>query len=580
MDDGEEPLDIGESDDRSEASNDDFLGVSIDGLLGLSKEGRLGLSNESRLGLAAVGLRVSIEGFLGVGDGLTRLGVKGSWDVDEELKPRRFGVDGPPIRLEEGWTGVDARGVGELGGLWSGRCPLLEAAIRFVEAELSWWRERGIGVGVSGGLGGTCERLGGVCGERQAVRFVKGRDAEEVLVFKGGGFGLVREEASFGIALTLPRDGSRLDMRGLGPLISFVVGWALGGRDRGGETSAELGDDDETGTADRDFGLGKAWEDKCNAGEDIVAWRMEGDKKLTKAFEGDFSETFLFLLASFVLLTGGGSGDGGVGVTDSRPDRLKVTLDSKRFSILLCPFSFVTSSARVFSFSFPFFPLATFANSSITGEVGLTLEDRVAFRKLCSIDDFILWKGFAGGSGCAEEEMLDVEDWPEQPAEEAGCGPLALVRWWGRWVVVVIWNGNTFAVEATAAAMSDWHMQRIWGERQETIGSKAVNKRWPSNQLRKCGSRKDVLEEGKVSIRLPGFCDAVDVQRRSPPKPARNGRKMNTPVRNKQCYSPAVSKINCRESKRVGEVYNLKSLVALKIYKTSVGRPNKQQVSL
>jgi hypothetical protein len=66
--------------------------------------------------------------------------------------------------------------------------------------------------------------LGGVCGERQAVRFVKGRDAEEVLVFKGGGFGLVREEASFGIALTLPRDGSRLDMRGLGPLISFVVG--------------------------------------------------------------------------------------------------------------------------------------------------------------------------------------------------------------------------------------------------------------------------------------------------------------------------------------------------------------------
>jgi hypothetical protein len=48
MDDGEEPLDIGESGDRSEASNDDFLGVSIDGLLGLSKEGRLGLSNESR----------------------------------------------------------------------------------------------------------------------------------------------------------------------------------------------------------------------------------------------------------------------------------------------------------------------------------------------------------------------------------------------------------------------------------------------------------------------------------------------------------------------------------------------------
>jgi hypothetical protein len=467
MDDGEEPLDIGESGDRSEASNDDFLGVSIDGLLGLSKEGRLGLSNESRLGLAVVGLRVSIEGFLGVGDGFTRLGVKGSWDVDEELKPRRFGVDGPPIRLEGGWTGVDARGVGELGGLWSGRCPLLEAAIRFVEAELSWWRERGIGVGVSGGLGGTCERFVGVSGEGKTARFVKGRDVEEVLVFKGGGLGLVRDEA-FGVALTLPRDGSRVGIRGIGPLISFVVGWAFGGRDRDGETSAELEDDDEAGTADRDFGDGKAWEDKCNAGEDIVAWRMEGDKKFTKAFEGDFSETFLFLLASFVLLTGGGSGDGGVGVTDSRPDRPKVTLDSNRFSILLCPFSFVTSSVRVFPFSFPFFPLATFANSSITCEVASTLEDRVAFRKLCSSDNLIRWKGFAGGSGCAEE-VLDVEGWPEQPAEEAECGPLALVRWWGRWVVVVIWNGNTFAVETTAAAISDWHMLRIWRERLETV---------------------------------------------------------------------------------------------------------------
>jgi hypothetical protein len=47
---------------------------------------------------------------------------------------------------------------------------------------------------------------------------------EEVLVFKGGGFGLVRDEASLGAALTLPRDESRLDMRGLGPLMSFVVG--------------------------------------------------------------------------------------------------------------------------------------------------------------------------------------------------------------------------------------------------------------------------------------------------------------------------------------------------------------------
>jgi hypothetical protein len=46
---------------------------------------------------------------------------------------------------------------------------------------------------------------------------------EEVLVFKGGGLGLVRDEA-FGVALTLPRDGSRVGIRGIGPLISFVVG--------------------------------------------------------------------------------------------------------------------------------------------------------------------------------------------------------------------------------------------------------------------------------------------------------------------------------------------------------------------
>lgn len=110
-------------------------------------------------------------------------------------------------------------------------------------------------------------------------------------------------------------------------------------------------EDEEAGTAGRDFGEGKGWDERCNAGEDIVAWRMDGVMKLVKPAT---LPVFSF---------GGGGGE------DSR--LRKVTRRS------------IPILSSVFSFSFPF--AVNVANSSTAG--GGTFFERVAVRMLCSRDD-------------------------------------------------------------------------------------------------------------------------------------------------------------------------------------------------
>ena len=49
-------------------------------------------------------------------------------------------------------------------------------------------------------------------------------------------------------------------------------------RSRVGDTKASLPDADDAGIADLEFGEGRACDDRCNAGEEIEAWRSEGVK--------------------------------------------------------------------------------------------------------------------------------------------------------------------------------------------------------------------------------------------------------------------------------------------------------------
>jgi hypothetical protein len=111
-------------------------------------------------------------------------------------------------------------------------------------------------------------------------------------------------------------------------------------------------EDEEAGTAGRDLGDGKGWEERCKAGEDMVAWRIEG---LVKPATRPLSVAISF-----------GVGD------DSR--LRKVTRRSMP----------IFSSG--FSFSLPLSLAVVFkvANSSVGSG---TFFERVAVRILCSSDD-------------------------------------------------------------------------------------------------------------------------------------------------------------------------------------------------
>jgi len=114
-------------------------------------------------------------------------------------------------------------------------------------------------------------------------------------------------------------------------------------------------EDEEAGTAGRDLGDGKGWEERCKAGEDMVAWRIEGVMKLVKPATLPLSVAFSF-----------GVGD------DSRlrkATRRSIPIFSSGFS-----FSLPLSLAVV----------VRVANSSAGSG---TFFERVAVRILCSSDD-------------------------------------------------------------------------------------------------------------------------------------------------------------------------------------------------
>lgn len=127
-----------------------------------------------------------------------------------------------------------------------------------------------------------------------------------------------------------------------------------------GVTSASTAEDDDAGTIDCDFGDGNAWEDKCKAGDDLDAWRIDGVIKLVKP-------------ACLTFPPASTTGVVDEGVRESRTARRNVTL----FNIFGISLGFV-------SFSLPLFALAeTFADRSTDGGGG-SFFDRVAVRKLCS----------------------------------------------------------------------------------------------------------------------------------------------------------------------------------------------------
>lgn len=132
-------------------------------------------------------------------------------------------------------------------------------------------------------------------------------------------------------------------------------------RCRAGVISASAPEDDDAGTTDCDFGDGNACEDKCKAGDDLDARRIDGVIKLVKPACLTFSSVST-------------TGVVDEGVRASRPVRRNVTLFINIFGISL---GFV-------SFSLPLFDLGeTFADTS-TGSDGGSFFDRVAVRKLCS----------------------------------------------------------------------------------------------------------------------------------------------------------------------------------------------------
>lgn len=162
-------------------------------------------------------------------------------------------------------------------------------------------------------------------------------------------------------------------------------------RCRAGVASASAPEDDDAGTTDCDLGDGNAWEDKCKAGDDLDAWRIDGVTKLVKPACLTFSPA---------PTTGVVDED----VRESRPTRRNVTL----FNIFGISLGFV-------SFSLPLFALVeTFADTS-TGSGGGSFFDRVAVRKPCSKLERRRWNDLEGASEVVEVEL-------KTSGEDERCG--------------------------------------------------------------------------------------------------------------------------------------------------------------
>lgn len=193
---------------------------------------------------------------------------------------------------------------------------------------------------------------------------------------------------------------------------------------------AELVEDDKAGSAGRDFGDGRAREDKCSAGEDMDACCIDGFKKLTKPVDRPLSGSLFFFPPSFTLLTLGDGGEGGLGVTVSL--RRKVTFNSSRF---ILDISFGTSSAIAFSFPFPTL-FGIVPNSSVVDGTAFTFEDRAAVRRLCSSVERMRLKVFADGSGASGiTEMLDDVEGCKREDEVTGMDAFLIwvLCWEGIW---------------------------------------------------------------------------------------------------------------------------------------------------
>lgn len=183
---------------------------------------------------------------------------------------------------------------------------------------------------------------------------------------------------------------------GLG--VSLEVGWRLTRRDRArvGETRWSVLDADDALTAGCDVGDGKACDERCRAGDDIEASRIDGVMKLV------FPATLSFPRRPSSLP--------GAAAGNSRSLFRNVTLRN----IFSRSLSFeAASSVACVSFSFPFFVFAVIVAKSSTGGAG-SFFDRVAVRILCSSVERNLWKDRDCGSG-------DGED-PNTSDAVVGCG--------------------------------------------------------------------------------------------------------------------------------------------------------------
>lgn len=223
----------------------------------------------------------SIDVLLGVGEGL---GESGRCVAEADDRPRWEGLTTRDVRVDGDRArigiGLEPRGVGVVGELAS---ELMTAVLE--EVRMEW--PRGMGVGVSGGLGRSSLGRVGVVKVSDNALFVKRREGEDGDDGIAGGLDLVarcREEIlEFESACPFIRL-SRLGIKGAGALTSLFCGCKLALLDlsREGDTRAALKLEEEAGTADCDFGEGNAWDERCRAGDDIDPWRKEGVMKLDK----------------------------------------------------------------------------------------------------------------------------------------------------------------------------------------------------------------------------------------------------------------------------------------------------------
>lgn len=190
----------------------------------------------------------------GVGEGDE--GVKGRWDVEAEVRPPTEGVT------------IRTLSDGDLERIGLEACRVGGTIVEDLDECLASWA---FGVGVSGGVDTSLRVVVGVIGSRRRSR---GECCNERVDGDGGKPFDDRWWGNEGSLAIGALDELCLDTNWTGPLIS--VDWVFLVLCRVGVMRTSAVEEEEPGTADCDFGDGRACDDVCKAGVDIDARRKDG----------------------------------------------------------------------------------------------------------------------------------------------------------------------------------------------------------------------------------------------------------------------------------------------------------------